>query len=192
MDQALPAVPTAADRPARASTWFFWHAHRIRPGMKVLDLAAGAGRHAIAAAELGAEVTALELDAATIARGEAAAAERKVQVAWRETDLTKPWPELGVFDVVLCFNYLDRARVHEVVARVAPGGMLMMETFLVAQRHLGWGPQSDDHLLRPGELNGLVAPLAAVHGREVVEPLEGERWRAIASVLAERRSGGPT
>jgi SAM-dependent methyltransferase len=177
---------------ARPSTWFFWHAHRIRPGVKVLDIAAGEGRHALAAAALGAEVTALELDAASIARGRSAAAERKVTVEWRETDLTAAWPELGVFDVVLCFNYLDRARVNEVVARVAPGGMLLMETFLVAQRHLGWGPQSDDHLLRPGELNGLVAPLAPVHGREVVEPLEGERWRAIASVLAERRSGDPT
>jgi hypothetical protein len=64
----------------------------------------------------------------------------------------------------------------------------MMETFLVAQRHLGWGPQSDDHLLRPGELNELVAPLAVSHGREVVEPLDGDRWRAVASALGKRRT----
>ena len=57
-------------------------------------------------------------------------------------------------------------------------------TFLIGQRELGWGPTSDDHLLRPGELAGLVAPLTIVHGREVLEPIDAERWRAVASVLA--------
>ena len=172
---------------ARPSTWFQWHAHLLRPGVRVLDLACGEGRHAIAAAELGATVLAVDIDAAAIERGRALATTRGVSIEWREVDLTAAWPELGVFDVVLSFNYLDRARMNDVIARVAPGGNLMMETFLVAQRHLGWGPQSDDHLLRPGELNGLVAPLAMSNGREVVEPLEGDRWRAVASALAKRR-----
>ena len=170
------------------STWFQWHAHLLRPGARVLDLACGEGRHAIAAAELGATVVAADLDAASIARGRESAAARGVSIEWREVDLTAAWPELGVFDVVLSFNYLDRTRMHDVIARVAPGGTLMMETFLVAQRHLGWGPQSDDHLLRPGELNELVAPLAVSHGREVVEPLDGDRWRAVASALGKRRT----
>lgn len=173
---------------SRPSTWFQWHAHAIRPGARVLDLACGAGRHAIPAAELGATVLAVDLDAGSIDRGRELAASRGVSIEWREVDLTAAWPELGVFDVVLSFNYLDRARMNEVVARVAPGGTLMIETFLVAQRHLGWGPQSDDHLLRPGELNGLVSPLSVAHGREVVEPLDGDRWRAVASALATRRT----
>jgi 2-polyprenyl-3-methyl-5-hydroxy-6-metoxy-1,4-benzoquinol methylase len=154
----------------------------------VLDLACGEGRHAIAAAELGASVLAVDLDADAMARGRERATSRGVSIEWREVDLTAAWPDLGVFDVILSFNYLDRARMNDVIARVAPGGTLMMETFLVAQRHLGWGPQSDDHLLRPGELNGLVAPLAVTHGREVVEPIDGDRWRAVASALAKRRS----
>ena len=74
----------------------------------------------------------------------------------------------------------------EVQRLVAPGGLLVMETFLIGQRELGWGPTSDDHLLRPGELAGLVAPLRIVHGREVLEPIDAERWRAIASVVACR------
>jgi hypothetical protein len=72
-------------------------------------------------------------------------------------------------------------------ARLAPGGFLMMETYLTAQRELGWGPTSDDHLLRPGELAGLVAPLTIVHGREVLEAIDAERWRAVASVLAVKK-----
>jgi hypothetical protein len=74
-----------------------------------------------------------------------------------------------------------------VLACVAPGGALLMETYLVAQRALGWGPKSDDHLLQPGELARLVAPLEIVHGREVFEPVDTERWRAVAGVVAVRR-----
>ncbi len=69
---------------------------------------------------------------------------------------------------------------------VAPGGVLIMETFLTSQREFGWGPTSDDHLLRPGELGGLTAPLRVLHGREVLEPVDAERWRAVASVVASR------
>jgi hypothetical protein len=62
----------------------------------------------------------------------------------------------------------------------------MMETFLEAQREAGWGPTSERHLLRPGELARLAAPLTTVHGREVFEPVDTERWRAVASVVAVR------
>jgi hypothetical protein len=77
--------------------------------------------------------------------------------------------------------------MSELVAQLAPGGFLMMETFLFAQRELGWGPTSDDHLLRPGELAGLIAPLTIVHGREVLEAIDAERWRAVASVLGVKK-----
>lgn len=70
---------------------------------------------------------------------------------------------------------------------VAPGGLLMMETFLEAQREAGWGPTSKKHLLRPGELARLVAPFTVVHGREALETVDAERWRAVASVIAERK-----
>ncbi|HET7042594.1 MAG TPA: class I SAM-dependent methyltransferase [Gemmatimonadales bacterium] len=154
--------------------------------MRVLDLACGEGRHAIAAAQRGAEVVAVDRDPAVLERGRELAEAAGTAVDFREVDLAAAWPDLGAFDVVLCFNYLDRGRMADLRGLVAPGGALMMETFLVAQRHLGWGPQSDDHLLEPGELATLVRPLAVAHGREVVEPVEGERWRAVASTFAQR------
>ena len=150
----------------------------------MLDLACGEGRHSLAAAALGARVTALERDEGRLATARELAGERGLEVDWRVADLEGPWPELDGFDGVLMFNYLDRARMPQVVSQLAPGGFLMMETFLTAQRELGWGPTSDDHLLRPGELAGLVAPLTVVHGREVLEAIDAERWRAVASVLA--------
>jgi hypothetical protein len=74
----------------------------------------------------------------------------------------------------------------DIVGCVGPGGVLIMETFLDAQRELGWGPSDPAHLLQAGELSQLVRPLEVVHGREVLEPVDAERWRAVASVVARR------
>ena len=171
----------------RPSSWFSWHAYRIRTGSRVLDLACGTGRHALAAAALGARVTAVDNDPASleIARKEASA--RRVDVSWRQEDLETNWPALGSFDFVLVFNYLDRARMANILELVAPGGVLMMETFLEAQKAFGWGPSRDDHLLRSGELTKLVTPLVVIHGREVIEAVDNARWSAMASVLAQRK-----
>lgn len=152
----------------------------------MLDIGCGEGRHSLAAAELGADVVALDRDAELLESGRATAEQRQLKIDWQAVDLEGSWPDLGKFDVVLVFNYLDRERWSRIIDAVAPGGTLISETFLVAQRDLGWGPDSDDHLLRPGELAQLVSPLEIVHGREVLEPVDSERWRAVASVVAQR------
>jgi SAM-dependent methyltransferase len=154
--------------------------------MRVLDLACGEGRHSLAAAMLGARVTGIDRDEPRLATARELAEAQGLNIDWRVVDLEGSWPDLGDFDAILVFNYLDRARMPEVQQLVAPGGLLIMESFLTGQRELGWGPTSDEHLLRPGELARLVAPLRILHGREVIEPIDAERWRAIASVVACR------
>ena len=171
----------------RPSSWFAWHANRIRTGSRVLDLACGSGRHALAAAGLGGQVTAVDRDAASLEMGRKEAKARGLKVTWIEANLESTWPDLGTFDTVLVFNYLDRERMPRILDTVAPGGHIMLETFLEAQRAFGWGPQSDAHLLRTGELAKLVAPLVVIHGREVVEAVDSARWSAMASVLAQRK-----
>jgi tellurite methyltransferase len=129
-------------------------------------------------------VLGVDRDASRLARGRERAAAAGLAVEWRELDLESAWPDLGSFDAVLVFNYLDRASMPRILRLVAPGGLLMMETFLDAQRDAGWGPTSEEHLLRPGELARLVAPLTIVHGREVLETVDSNRWRAVASIVA--------
>jgi 2-polyprenyl-3-methyl-5-hydroxy-6-metoxy-1,4-benzoquinol methylase len=152
----------------------------------VLDLACGEGRHGLAAAALGAHVLGVDRDSEKLHTAHNISAVRGLNAEFRCVDLEGPWPDLGVFDVVLVFNYLDRARMPHVVGCVAPGGVLILETFLASQRDLGWGPTNPDHLLRPGEVTQLVQPLDVLHGREVLEPVDAERWRAVASVVARR------
>jgi tellurite methyltransferase len=153
----------------------------------VLDLACGEGRHSIEAAGRGAVVTAVDRSPEKLAVARKRADEAGLTIQWLEADLSGPWPELGSFDAVLVFNYLDRASMPQIVGLVAPGGLLLMETFLDAQRDAGWGPTSDEHLLRPGELASLVRPLRVLYGREVVETVDANRWRAVASIVARNR-----
>lgn len=170
----------------RPSYWFTANAGLIRPGVRVLDLACGSGRHAIAAAQLGADVVAVDKDAAKIRQGRDDAARRRLTIRWVEADLEATWPDLGQFDVVLVFYYLDRARMARVVEALRPGGHLLFETYLEVQRQLGWGPQKESHLLKFGEAPALVAPLVIVHGREAFEPADNAQWAAVSSVLARR------
>lgn len=169
----------------RPSSWFTWHAGLLVPGARVLDLACGGGRHAIAAAELGAQVTAVDADAGRLRNARRAAQHRRLQVEWIEADLTRYQLEECAYDLVMVFNYLDRARMPSFARAVRPGGYFILETFLESQRQFGWGPQSDEHLLRRGELPRLLEPLEVVLSREALDFSDG-RPMAVASVLAQR------
>ena len=168
----------------RPSTWFLWQAHRIGPGARVLDVACGAGRHSLAAAALGATVLGVDRDVTQLALARERAAAAGLSIDWRELDLEGAWPDMGSFDAILVFNYLDRAGMPRLLKLLSPGGLIIMETFLNAQRDAGWGPTSEKHLLRPGELARLVAPLQVVQGREALETVDANRWRAVASIVA--------
>ena len=167
----------------RPSPWFTWHAGIIDPRSRVLDVACGRGRHALLAAKRGATVVAVDSDADRLAAGRKAAGDLRIE--WVCADLRAfPLPPRE-FDVVMIFSYLDRSRVREYREAVKPGGYLLTETFLAAQRAHGWGPTSAEHLLQPGELLQLAEPFEIVLAREALEFVEG-RPIAVASILARR------
>jgi len=151
--------------------------------VRVLDLACGPGRHALLAAERGAEVVAVDSDGNSLSVLEREAQRRKLTVKCLHMDLRTSQISPSSFDVVMVFDYLDRDRFPDFLAAVKPGGCLLAETFLVWQRQQGWGPESDDHLLQPGELVRLVHPFEVQLSREVIEMIDG-RPAALASVFA--------
>lgn len=129
-------------------------------------------------------MVAVDRDDSALAAARGFAEEAGVRVDWQQADLEEAWPDWGLFDMVLVFNYLDRPRFSRALDAVRPGGLLLAESFLTTQREQGWGPTADEHLLLPGELARLVVPFEIMHGREVIEPVDTERWRHIASVCA--------
>ena len=146
---------------AGASPWLLRWAHLIASGGSVLDVAAGSGRHTRWLAGRGFAVTAIDRDASAM-RSLADCARTVV------ADLEgEPWPLKGLtFDAVLVTNYLWRPLFASLVNAVAPGGVLVYETYAAGHQSVG-RPARPDFLLAPGEL------LAAVPGLRIVAYEDG-------------------
>ena len=142
------------------SPWVLRWAHLLPAGGQVLDLACGTGRHAYWLHAQGLRVTAVDRspDALASLAPLAAAGAEILQAELEEG----PWPLGGrPFDAVVVTNYLWRPRLAEVVAAVAPGGVLLYETFADGNASVG-RPARPDFLLRPGELLQATAGLRVV------------------------------
>jgi SAM-dependent methyltransferase len=150
----------------------------------ILDLAAGRGRHAVPLAAAGRRVVALDVVERAVA-GARRAAPRVMPVVGDAAAL--PIRE-GAVDAVLCVSYLDRDSFPHLVRLLRPGGRLIVETYTTMQRLLPRGPRDPSHLLEPGELPRLVAPLEPLAYREgLARDAAGERY--VASVVAVKLSG---
>ncbi|MGZ4612068.1 MAG: class I SAM-dependent methyltransferase [Kineosporiaceae bacterium] len=99
----------------------------IRPGDRVLDVAAGTGNAALPSALAGAHVTACDLTPELLDVGRRLAAEQGVALDWREADAEAlPFPD-GSFEVVLsCVGVMfaphHRAAADELLRVCRPGG----------------------------------------------------------------------
>lgn len=149
-----PGHPTPAG--GAPSPWLLRWEHLIPPGGRVLDLAAGTGRHSRWLAVRGHAVTAVDRDAAALA-ALSGVAETLVADLEGET-----WPLPGrSFDAVLVTNYLWRPLLPAIVAAVGDGGVLLYETFAAGNESVG-RPARADFLLRRGELLAAAADLHVV------------------------------
>jgi SAM-dependent methyltransferase len=128
----------------------------IRRGGTVLDVACGSGRHLRWLQSQGFAVTGVDRDAAAV---EPLRDLGRVIVADIEN---APWPFDGeTFDAVIVTNYLWRPLLATIVASVAPGGVLIYETFAAGNEAFG-KPSNPDFLLHPGELLWACATLQVV------------------------------
>lgn len=103
----------------------------VRPGQRVLDVAAGSGATSIPAALAGGDVVASDLTPELLAVGEAAAREQGLELEWVEADAEALPFEDASFDVVLSSFGAIFAPRHQVVADellrvVRPGGTIAM------------------------------------------------------------------
>ena len=128
------------------SAWVTRWAALVRPGGMVLDLACGAGRHARWLARMGFEVSAVDRDTTAFA-------DPPEGVALLQADLEAgAWPYPGIaFDGIVVANYLHRPLLPLLVGALAPGGVLVYETFARGNERFG-KPSNPAFLLEPGEL----------------------------------------
>ncbi len=152
------------------------------PRGAALDLAMGEGRNALFLAQQGFSVTGIEKSPTAVAKARKRAHDLGVALACIQADLENYALPVEQYDVVLCFNYLQRNLFPAMVRALKPGGALMMETYTIEQAHAPRGPRNPAHLLQPNELYYAFRDLRVAYYREVVR---GER--AVASLLAYKR-----
>ena len=165
------------------SAWVQSHAGLVKPGGKVLDLAAGGGRHARYFKDLGCQVTALDRDISRLRN----LAGEGVEVIAADLEDGSPWP-LGAkeFNGIIVTNYLHRPLFRHLAGALAAGGILIYETFGVGNERFG-KPSNPDFLLRPGELLDFSAAhslqVLAYECGEVTEPKRAIIQRMVAQRL---------
>jgi len=130
------------------SPWVVRFAPCIVNGGLILDLACGSGRHARLLAGLGYAVIAVDRDADALATLNATPG-----IETHAVDLEGgAWPfPAGRFAGVVVTNYLHRPLFPTLLDAVAPGGVLIYETFARGNERYG-RPANPAFLLQPGEL----------------------------------------
>ncbi|MBX9903289.1 MAG: class I SAM-dependent methyltransferase [Burkholderiales bacterium] len=149
-----------AEHPAvtMPSAWVQRWAPLVPVGGPVLDVACGGGRHALFFAALGHPVAAVDRDPAAI---RALAAQSGITALCADIE-TGPWPYAGQqFAAVVVTNYLHRPLFPALMAALAPGGVLIYETFALGNEAYG-RPANPDFLLQRGELLRAVGPARVV------------------------------
>ncbi len=175
------------DRPSR---WVVRFAP-LMPDGEVLDLACGGGRHARLLAGLGHPVLAVDRDAAAVAASAGDDISALQFDLEREGAAQAPgWPLQPLrYTGIVVTNYLHRPLMPALLASLAPGGVLVYETFAAGNGQFG-KPSNPAFLLAPGELLQMTM---AVPGLRVLAYEDGyvsEPAPAMVQRICCRRDAG--
>jgi SAM-dependent methyltransferase len=152
---------------------------------RALDLAMGNGRHARALALAGFRTFGVDIQFEAVRHAlDDAIADKATIAGWCADLRHHPLPR-SRFDIIVVTRYLQRDLFVSIGDALAPGGVLIYETFTTLQRMHGRGPTSPDHLLEPGELRRAFARLDILFYEEVSAP---DALARIVGRRAARRS----
>jgi len=126
--------------PVTAADVAFLRDHLPPPPARLLDMPCGAGRHALALARAGYQVTGIDISADAIVRASDAAKGEGLEIDFRRGDMTKLAPD-GAFDGLVCLGnslaYFPPPRLAAFVdllgAHLAEGGRLILDTYCCAE-----------------------------------------------------------
>jgi SAM-dependent methyltransferase len=141
------------------------------PPGDALDLAGGAGRHALWLAQRGWKVKLIDISEAGVELADEKARSllpvAPGSVTTEVLDL-KSVQTLGVdhYELVLVFFYLQRNLFPALIQALKPGGFLIYQTYFSDQQSLPGGPRDPAYLLNPNELREAFRTLQILHYRE--------------------------
>lgn len=130
------------------SDWVCRWAELIPVGARVLDVAAGGGRHARYFAARGCRVDAVDRQAEAMAE---LGTVPGITALCADIECG-PWPyPAQTFSGIVVANYLHRPLFPKLLGALAPGGVLIYETFAAGNEKFG-RPSNPEFLLLAGEL----------------------------------------
>lgn len=151
-------------------------AARLRPDMRVLDVACGEGRNAVWLAAQGCRVTGFDISPLALAKARRLAGQRGVAVDLRECAVDHWQWEPAAFDAVVCIFIQfaepeQRARLFQgFFDTLAPGGLVLLQGYTPKQlQYRTGGPGQLSHLYTATMLREAFARF------EVLELLEHEQ-----------------
>lgn len=148
----------------------------------MLDLACGSGRHSRLLAERNHPVLAVDRNSLALAGlvGVSGVETRALELEGEN------WPLAGEnFAGIVVTNYLWRPRFADLLALLAPGGVLIYETFMLGNEAYG-KPSNHDFLLRSQELRELTR-LAGLIEVDFVEGYVNQPKPAMRQAICSRR-----
>lgn len=177
--------------------WVVRFAALVPKGGRVLDLAAGGGRHTRLFLERGHPVLAVDITIESLAD---LASRPDAEVLALDLEdgpppFKAPSPLAGrTFAGIVITNYLFRPHFPHLLDALAPGGILIYETFARGNEAYG-KPRNPDHLLKAGELldlaRGRLQVVAYEHGIDDTGEMPAVKQRicAVNDLTASSRDG---
>ncbi len=154
----------------------------ILPKGRVLDIAMGGGRNSVYLARMGYAVEGIDISEEAVNSALALAEKSGVKIKTRITDLEADCRiKKNYYDVIICFNYLQRSLISQIKEGLQTGGIVVYETYTLKQAKFG-RPRNPDHLLKPNELLNMFRDF---HCHRYFEGILDSR-KAVAGIVAEK------
>ena len=157
--------------------WLKGHSYMLNGKGSALDIASGEGRNAVFVAEKGYETLAVDVSSTGLKKARALADEKGVAIKTCVADLDNWKIEQNTFDLILCFNFLDRKIFPSIKSALKPGGLIFYETFTVD--YLKYSSFKREWVLEHNELLDVFSGLRILGYREV-----DTNDKAFASLIA--------
>ncbi len=160
--------------------WLTDNADLLTGKGKALDLATGEGRNAVYAASLGYDVLAVDVSDIGIKKAKALALEKKLNINALVADLDDYEFDKDTFDLVMCFNFLERKLFPKIRQSLKPGGLIFYETFTLD--YLKYSGFKKEWVLGYNELLNVFQNFRILRYREVDRDEKG-----FASLVARKK-----
>lgn len=154
----------------------------LLPRGKVLDIAMGSGRNAIYLAQRGFDVEGVDRSEYAVKLALQTAKNNNVILGAQVADLERDYQiKSNSYDIIICFNYLQRSLIPQIKSGLKTKGLIVYETFIIDQTRFG-KPRNPEFLLEYNELLNSFRDFRCLRYREGVI----EDRKAIASLIAQK------